>query len=177
LPGTPLSRRRLLGWCAGLAVLAMTGAPPAHARRRGRLRAFRLPNGAEPKGPVLTVDELRRCVEGETRIDAFRAELEAKQARADAGGREADELGAQLDRAKRGLDRTSKTQVASFNAGVDRQRKAVERYNKLVPDLNKAAADLNEEVGRFNAACAERPYYEDDMEAVRKAAAAGGGRG
>lgn len=49
-----------------------------------------------------------------------------------------------------------------------RNQDSVERFNDLVREYNEKGQRENAEVEKFNSTCANRAYYESDMQAVRK---------
>ncbi len=144
-------------------------APSASARRRVRLpitglaRGARIPAGTE----VLSLDELRRCVALETKVEAQATELEAHEGRVSAKASEVETLDARLKALEPRIDVSDQASVDRFNALVDRHRKLVGEYNAMLPAINAKVTALNVLTGNFNSICANKVYYIADMTAVR----------
>jgi ElaB/YqjD/DUF883 family membrane-anchored ribosome-binding protein len=161
----PVRRRRvvstLLGLCAVLVVC------PAEARRgRRRFRSRGSGTGVYHGKPVLSREALRECVARQDELSAASAELERMEASLAAETAGIDELNALIERREALVNRYSQQSVDEFNALVDRQRRAVHGYNEKLSQMNERFAAHNRSVDLFNANCADREYYEDDMQAV-----------
>ncbi|MCZ8158392.1 MAG: hypothetical protein O9256_00615 [Rhizobiaceae bacterium] len=161
------ARRTLLLGLIGL----MASATSLNAlARRGRRVSFSgrgLPNGAQASGPVLSRDELRRCVSQEESINADSVEADRLQAELEVKKRELEALERRINAAEPLVDTSSQASVDQFNALIDEHSRLVDRFNQGLQPANDAIDRLNAAIDRFNSACANRPYYESDMAAVR----------
>lgn len=156
---------RLLALCtAGFMMLAQT--LDADARRRGGFRARGLAHGAVAKGPVLSRDQLRVCVQIQRSLGSMEASIARMQAQLGTQESELNRLVRQIEMQEPLVDRYSQASVDGFNALVNRHGRMVEAYNARLPMVNGHVEAMNRNVDTFNARCADREYYESDMIAV-----------
>jgi len=161
------ARRTLILGLVGLMASATSLDALARRGRRVSFSGRGLPNGARASGPVLSREELRQCVVQEKTINAQSSDVDRMQSDLDAKKRELQALERRIAAAEPLVDTTSQASVDEFNALVDEHSRLVARYNAGLPPANDAVARLNASIDRFNALCANRPYYESDMAAVR----------
>jgi hypothetical protein len=64
------------------------------------------------------------------------------------------------------IDQYSKESVDQFNAALEEHQRLRSHYNDGVSKFNSAVAESNRDVAAFNANCAERQYYIDDMRSI-----------
>ena len=161
------ARRTLILGLVGLMASATSLDALARRGRRVSFSGRGLPNGARASGPVLSRDELRRCVAQEEAINADSVEADRLQAELEVKKRELEALERRINAAEPLVDTSSQASVDQFNALIDEHSRLVDRFNQGLQPANDAIDRLNAAVDRFNAACANRPYYESDMAAVR----------
>lgn len=141
-------------------------APKAVARRRASFHMRGLPDGAYHKGPVLTREQLRQCVAEENAINASGAQVDALQASLEASEASINRLENQINAQEPFVDRYSQESVARFNALIERHKHLVATHNSNLPVVNARVDQVNAAVQRFNSKCADRVYYESDMQAI-----------
>lgn len=149
-----------------MAIGAVVAAPEVLARRRTGFRMRGLPNGARHKGPVLTREQLRECVAEQNFINVSEAELERLQASIAQSEASINGLEAQINMQEPLVDRYSQESINSFNALIDRHKRLVAAHNAKLPDTNNRVQQINTFVQKFNEKCADRVYYESDMQAI-----------
>lgn len=137
------------------------------ARAKVRLRGVGLPGRGSYGPDVLKLDELERCVRTEKDINAGsdtidKAEI-ALKGRSDA----IEQLNREIDRSAAQIDRTSQATINNHNAKVQRYQALVKDYNVQIASFNSRADAHNAQIKQFNANCANKKYYESDMQTVR----------
>lgn len=164
-------KRRSLVNSIGLALLLGLGlhSPDAHSRRGVRIRSSGLRRGTSHAGPVMSRDELRRCVQQESTLNVDGESLDRDEAELAEKQRAIDSIEQTLERRKVSLDRSSQDAIDSYNGLVARHRRLVRAYNESIAPYNKRVAAYQDAQNSFNATCAGKVYYEDDMQAVRAA--------
>jgi hypothetical protein len=134
-----INRRKLLGIVLPVATVLSIAIPTvAEARRRVRFSGRGLPTGAKYNGPTLSRSELGNCVKQERSINEKFAALEKE---------EVDLKSAELN-------------VDSYS------QRSVDEFNQRVSNFNSGGEAVNAQVYSFNQSCANRTYYESDMQAV-----------
>lgn len=159
-----MDRRLVFRGMLGLAAVMAT--PLAIAKGRARFRGRGLASGSSYKGPVMTRAQLAQCVQMQRDIDSDSVEVEILQADLRKSESELNALEAQIRRQEAMLDRYSQESVDSYNRLVARHRRLVQAHNAKLPEVNAVIDRSNGAVERFNAQCAEKSYYESDMQAV-----------
>lgn len=152
-----------------LGIVAIAGivvVPEVLARRRAGSGMRGLPNGARHKGPVLTRDQLRQCVAEQNTINTLESEMDRLRASLTQSEASINRLEAQISEQQPLIDRYSQESVDSFNALIDQHKRLVDAHNAKLPVTNISVEKVNSAVDRFNAKCADRVYYENDMQAV-----------
>lgn len=140
----------------GLALTALLSSGELHARKRGsgssphdteqdssggRIRFGKgLSRGAKYSGPTLSRQQLAVCVQMQERVNSAFAKLDRDEAL--------------LKQQEAAVDPYSQVSVDNFNS--------------LVSAFNADGERANAGVDQFNKACADRAYYESDMQAVRR---------
>ena len=153
----------------GLLGFAAAFTAPEAAGRGGRRAGFRLrglPNGARHKGSGLTRDQLRQCVNEQKVINAGSGQVDRLQASISVDAAEISRLERQIAAQESLVNVYSQESVDQFNALVNRHRQMVTAYNDRLPAANARVEQMNAAVRRFNTECADRVYYESDMNAV-----------
>lgn len=150
-----------------LSIAAVVAAPEVIARRRAGFRGRGLPNGASYKGPVLTRDQLRQCVAEQKAINASETDADRLQNLLAESEANIKSLEAEINARQPLVDRYSQESVDEFNALIDRHQRLVASHNAAIPGVKTKVQQVNAAVERFNMSCADRVYYESDMQAVR----------
>jgi hypothetical protein len=156
---------RTLGLCAaGLMMLATT--LDADARRRGGFRARGLAHGAVAKGPVLSREQLRVCVQIQRSLGSTEKSIGQMQSQLRTQEDALNRLGREIELREPAVDRYSQASIDAFNEMVNRHGQMVAAYNARLPTVNGHVEAMNRSVDAFNDRCADREYYESDMVAV-----------
>jgi len=146
-------------------VMLLVFSSTADARRGGKMRG--LAPGVRHTGAVLSLEQLKACVQHERFVDAAEVRLAALQASLKSKERDIAELGRKIDDSRETLDRYSSYEVDAYNALIDEHETAVDAYNAKLLPINRLIDDMNSTIERFNASCADKVYYESDMSAIR----------
>lgn len=152
---------------AGAALLAVLFAgAPANAQKRPAMRG--LPKGAKTDQPVLTRDQLRRCVTLEKQIDTDAPDVRRREALVHAEAARIDKLGSELREWEEKVDDTNHADVDNYNALVRLQKTWIDAHNASLPEFNDRLAKIKALLAEFNGDCASRVYYEKDMDAIKR---------
>jgi hypothetical protein len=154
-----------------LAMFTLMFASQAEARRGGGRRRVNfsgkgIPQGASHSGTVLSREQLRHCVDEERKINSLSDSVEIDQAMLDSEQAGLKQLERTIEREQFHVNRYSQESVDSFNSLVDQHRKKVAAFNNKLTPLNEKVSSLNSSIDGFNKQCAQRAYYESDMNAV-----------
>jgi uncharacterized protein (DUF924 family) len=158
--GTLMTSRRAFLRFAIAAIIA-AAAEPAFARRRFRGRG--IGRGSSYAGPVMSRDELRFCVTQEARMENLEQAISEQERAAAIERLQLEESERALANAKTGVDVYSQSSVDKFNEMVERHGDLVDQYNGRLPLANQKITARNEAVDIYNAACADKAYFEDDL--------------
>ncbi|MGQ0792813.1 MAG: hypothetical protein ACT4NX_01865 [Deltaproteobacteria bacterium] len=161
-----VSRRAALFGLFGFAITLIIQDADARGRRRAGFRTRGLSIGARHKGPVLARDQLSQCVKEQNAINASGDQVDQLQASIAANAVKINRLETEITAQEGLVDVYSQDSIDSFNALVDRHRQLVAAHNNRLPDANARVEQVNAAVARFNAKCADRAYYQYDMDAV-----------
>lgn len=123
-----------------------------------KFRGRGLTRGQDIKGKVLDRTELKDCV---IRHEA----LDESQARLDSTSSDLETLEQSLQRDSKKIEE-DRLAIDQFNLTLEEHQRAVDRYRERVDKYSLAAARNKNDVDSFNAKCAERWYYLDDMRSV-----------
>lgn len=159
------SRRALFfGAASALALLPFE----ASTRVKVRFRGVGLPGRGNYSSPdVLKPDQLEQCVQSEKDINTSSDTLDSTEVALDKLSTEIERLGQEIDRSAAQLDRTSQAAVDGHNAKVQRYQAMVKDYKARIVGFNSRAEAHNAQLAQFNTNCANKKYYESDMQAVR----------
>jgi hypothetical protein len=125
-------------------------------------------SGRGSYGPgVLTQDQLEQCIRLERDINTRADSVDAEEAALNARQAEIERLGMEIDLRAGRVDRYSQVSVDNYNRLVMQHRSKVGDFNARLPAFNARVEAHNAQVGEFNAICAQRRYYQSDMQAVR----------
>lgn len=161
-----ISRRAMIA----TAIAILLQPTPASARRRIRIsgrgltgrKTYTLPN-------VLKPEELRVCLQREAAINSLGEQLDADEVFLQQNQVQLDQTGRNLDAMNARVDVYSSASVNAYNREVERHRRMVADYNRQLPKFNARAEAFNNQIQEFNGACANKSYYEDDMQTARAA--------
>lgn len=166
-------RRRFLGQIAGSFLCIVTVVSPTVAlARRGRLR---LRGGVAGRGrraydaETLTPDELRGCLQQEEQISAIEEAFDSEVASFEALEREIAQLDQNLSTREVTLNVYDKGDVDAFNQMVVRRNALVDRYQMIYDSRIRIAQDeLHRRHETFNDNCANKRYFEEDLNEIRQ---------
>lgn len=139
----------------------------AQARVKVRLRGAGLPGRGSYGPDVLKLDELEQCVKSEKDINASSDTLDAAEVALRKRTSEIERLDQEIDRSAAQLDRTDQAAINNHNAKVQKYQTLVKDYNAQIASFNSRADTYNAQLRQFNSNCANKKYYESDMQAVR----------
>jgi hypothetical protein len=161
-------------WRLALSFLAVTlGALPTSASAKNshvQIKGLELAPGAKHAGSTLSRDALRNCVSAQRRINANADALDREEIANAQEATRLDQLSAEVDKRKGDIDRHRKASIDNYNELVDRHARAVEQYNAKLPSYNFRTQEHYKEVLDFDAKCAHKAYYKEDLHAIAAAA-------
>ena len=159
-------RSRFLGPCRGVAAgfLLATLLAPAH----GADKKAASPPPAAAKTPLLTPEQLRDCLDKQTRRD--KATNAALKTKADVAAAKAaiDRSGNALSEEATTLDRTSEDAVNAYNAKVDDRNKQIEAYEAKAAAYNKEAESVQALNDAYAQTCSNRRYDDRDLSDIQR---------
>lgn len=161
-----MNRRSVIFGLLGFAAAFTLPEAVARGGRRAGFRLRGLPNGARHKGSVLTRDQLRQCVNEQKEINTGSDLVDRLQSSISVDAAEISRLERQIAVQESLVNVYSQESVDEFNALISRHRKMVTAYNDRLPAAKARVEQMNAAVSRFNAKCADRVYYQSDMNAV-----------
>jgi hypothetical protein len=161
-----INRRHLVGI---VIFSCVAGAEPAWTRglklRFGRGVARTL-GRKQYTEDVLTQDALRDCISNEAEINYISKAMDVSKSRVEIEQSEMDQLGRDLDFKQSMLNRYSQTDVDNYNSLIKQFESRRTKYSVMVDKYNLDRKDLNHTIDMFNSKCANKKYYEDDLEAI-----------
>jgi predicted nucleic acid-binding Zn-ribbon protein len=116
---------------------------------------------------VLSVDQLRKCISLENELDSVSSSLDQSRIELDAHSAELSKMQMSLRLEEIAVDVYNQESVDQYNNSIADFRRKQDDYNYRVESYNsklEVARTLNSD---FNFRCANKKYYEDDMEAAR----------
>ena len=175
-------RGRLLALVAALA--SATGLPPALAAgpaasppaAKAPAKAAATPSAnAKPgeapvgkgSGPVMSRDELRRCMTEDDRLKKETADILETQKSMQQNRSEIDRLGAELEAEKATVDRSSQAAVDAFNEKSRARGKLIEDYKAAAPLFNERVDKLAAGQQGYAKGCGDRKYLESDYDDIK----------
>jgi hypothetical protein len=166
------------GFCASLLALATASViafPPIALARRIRINLGRgiARGGRKTYGPgTMTQSELEECLITEGQLDELETTIERSEANIGSTELKLKSQKIGLEARQRTLNRYSQAEVASFNRSVDAYEGARLDFNENVKSHNALVQQSRDLASRFNQRCANKSYYEDDMDAAKTAVSA-----
>ncbi len=118
-------------------------------------------------GPLLTREQLRRCMVEQERQKQEAADLLQTQRALEKDRSEIDRLGAEMDAEKAVIDRTSQAAVDAYNERARVRGKIVDDYKAAAPQFNLRVDKLGADKEAYARECADRRYFEDDYDAIK----------
>lgn len=160
------SHRWLAVGVAALLAASAYAADPAPAKGKPPAKAA-TPAAASPKQPVMTREELRACLAEQDRIAKEGAELAQAQARIDKDRADIERTGGELEAEKAKLDLGDEAAVNAYNERLRQRKQRFEDLKAFVPGFNTRVEKLAVDRQAYATACAERRFFEDDLEAIK----------
>ena len=118
------------------------------------------------KGTLKPVD-IRACLRQDQRLRDLEKRLSDYQASLASHRSRITALEKELDRRRKQIDGTDPAAVKEYNARVERHRTMIDTYNEeMLPTLDRRRDQLNQLVKDYNAACADKSYFEEDWQAA-----------
>jgi hypothetical protein len=168
------ARRQAVWLLLGLGLgLALAAAGPAAAQRGGG-RQVDLDEGAGVAGQggrygpgMLTPAQLEACLRTVAQVNRNAPLLDAEDARLREQRAELRQLRPELVSGARRIDRSDPSAVATYNQLIEDLRVREAAHAADVETLRRATEAHERQAALFDAHCARRRYYVQDMQAVR----------
>ncbi len=164
LPSTSTMRYLLRSAALCTFVLALAGAAAAAdpPKKKGSF------SGGKPGSAVLTRDELRACLDRKAKVDQTDEALPKEKAQLAATQDELLKSGETMKAALETLDKTNEQAVAEFNEKSQARDKRIDEHQAHVADYNARAQAAQAERDAFVKACANREYFDEDADAIKR---------
>lgn len=163
----PSALRRRLVFALAAVTLAVLPTPALARRgRRVRMSGRGLASGATSSGPALSREALRSCISLQNAINQDADAIDASSARFESEKLRLDQYERVVAMQSASLDQFDAYSVDSYNQSVGIHQAMVQSYNTNLPSFNQRVADQNAAVERLNVRCADKAYFESDMQAV-----------
>jgi len=176
-PVTPPLRRLVAAVLAGtcLAVLlpsfaADPATPAAKPATKPAAKVDAKPRDAvmgKGTGPVMSRDELRRCMTEDDRLKKETAGVLEAQVAMKKSRSEIDRLGSELEVEKASVDRTNQAAVDAFNEKVKTRGKIISDYSAAAPLFNERIDKLAADQEAYAKECGDRKYLESDYNDIK----------
>jgi aspartate oxidase len=169
--GRPFAVAAALACAMGLpaAWAADTGAKaPARTAttKPANAKAVEAPVG-KGSGPVLSLEELRRCMTEDDRLKKETADILETQKEMQKTRSDIDRLGAEIEAEKATVDRTSQAAVDAYNEKLRTRGKLVEDYKAAAPLFNERVDKLAAGQQSYAKDCGDRRYLESDYDDIK----------
>ena len=148
----------------------------ARKRSGSRLRGRGLRRGISFAGPTLSREQLKQCVSTELEIDRTSGAAEEESIQLDVAASRLEQLASRLAQSEVSVNEYSEASVSAHNHLIDQYNEELEAYNARIPTAQARMEAVNRRIDSFNAACADKAYYLDDMTVVERSWAWGGNR-
>jgi hypothetical protein len=124
---------------------------------------------ADPvKMPLLTMAELRTCMDDKDAIAQRRADLERDMAERDVAVKAFEAEGERLGADQAAIDAKDPAVVLAFNQRVADHNAKAERYNAEAAALNGRAGQLKTDSAGYRDRCVDRRFSSADQQAILK---------
>ena len=120
------------------------------------------------KGAYLTKEELRTCLNRQTKVKTEDAAMLKEQAEITTVKDELVRHGDELKQRLEALDRTNAEAVTAYNDATLARDARIDAYQKQVDAFNARVAATQTEREAFGSGCNNRRYFEEDELAIRK---------
>ena len=120
------------------------------------------------KGPYLTKEELRVCLNRQTKVKAEDAAMLKEQAEITTVKDEIVRSGDELKQRLEAVDRTNAEAVAAYNEATQARDARIDAFQKRVDAFNARVLANQAERDAFGNGCNTRRYFEEDELAIRK---------
>jgi hypothetical protein len=148
-----------------LPLLALSLAAPSHAADKPAKKESGFGGG---KGAYLTKEELRTCLNRQTKVKAEDASMLKEQAEITTVKDEILRTGEELKQRLEAVDRTNAEAVAAYNEATQARDARIDAFQKRVDAFNARVLANQAERDAFGNGCNNRRYFEEDEQAIRK---------
>ena len=149
--------------CAAFA--SSLAAPLAHAADKPAKKESAFGGG---KGPYLTKEELRVCLNRQTKVKADDAAMLKEKAEITSAQDELVRSGVELKQRLETVDRTNAEALAAYNQDTSARDAKIDAFQKRVDEFNARVLANQAERDAFGNGCNNRRYFEEDEQAIRK---------
>jgi hypothetical protein len=151
-----------------VALVAAAAATMLAAGVAGAADKSKSPPAKKSADAILTPEQLRDCLDKQTRRD--KATDAAMKTKADVAAAKAaiDRSGNALSEEATTLDRTSEDAVNAYNAKVDERNKQIEAYETKVAGYNKEAESVQALNDAYAQTCSNRRYDDRDLSDIQR---------
>jgi hypothetical protein len=118
---------------------------------------------------TLTQSQLEECLEVEAKLEHLDQLLDKSETSVEAEQAKLTLQKSALESRQRAVNRHSQSEVDAFNRYVDQYEQARVQFNGRVNAHNSLVESGRGLVESYNGRCANKSYYEDDMQAARSA--------
>jgi hypothetical protein len=130
--------------------------------------AIKKPAKDAPPTDLLTRDELRACMDQDTRLKGARQDLADQRTALDKDQADIEAENQAMKQALEALDRTSEPAVQAYQARVAANDQRIDAFNARLKPFNTAATALREDEMAYTKNCAGRPFEERDELAIKR---------
>lgn len=120
---------------------------------------------------VLNQDQLEKCLKIERCININADKIEFESENLKQLERDLNDFSNNLKRQYLLVDRYNSSSVDFYNNSVAKQKMMVADYNSRILPNNTLVQNHNKNIDDFNSSCANKKYYEVDMQAARQSVA------
>jgi len=120
-----------------------------------------------PAGPVMTKEELRRCVVLDNQMSKHTKQYNAEVKSHNAIVVKQQEMRKVLDEMQAALDAGDKSRIGEYNAKVDEYNLEAGKLEHYQTRMTQIAIEQNQATAEYNAKCANRTFRHEDMAEIK----------
>lgn len=120
-----------------------------------------------PAGPVMTKEELRRCVVLDNQMSKHTKQYNAEVKSHNAIVVKQQEMRKVLDEMQAALDAGDKSRIGEYNAKVDEYNLEAGKLEPYQTRMTQIAIEQNHATAEYNAKCANRTFRHEDMAEIK----------